>query len=68
MLNFAFIFNTNIVEYYIGAKVIDKSVEMDYIVYPNDQLNILKGDIPTEELLGFIFLRRHRNEQIDCIY
>lgn len=57
VLDFAFILNTNIGAHYIGAEVNGKSVEMDYVLQPNDQVNILKGDEPTARISWFGILK-----------
>ena len=57
VLDFAFILNANIGINYIGAEVNGKVVDMDYILQTNDQVTVLKGEMPTARIAWFRTLR-----------
>lgn len=57
VLDFAFILNTNIGAYYVGAEVNEKAVDMDYVPQQGDQVTILKGDNPTARVSWFRILK-----------
>ena len=57
MLDFAFILNTNIGAYYVGAEVNGNTVDMDYVLQQGDQVTILKGDEPTARVSWFRILK-----------
>lgn len=56
VLDFAFVLKTDIGVRYNGAEVNGKSVEMDYVLQPSDQITIIKSDEHTARLDWFKIL------------